>query len=162
TLTLTGADTLAHYQQVLDSVTLRSGSDPSNSGSNPTRTLTWTVNDGAGSNNIATVTTTISISTLIKNDFNGDHVSDVIFQDTATSSLLGNPFTPGGDPNAGVPRIDFMSNGTVASSATLPNPTIAWHIVGSGDFNNDSKSDILFQNTDGTPMIWTMNGATVT
>ena len=47
TLTLTGSDTLAHYQQVLDSVTFASGADPTNGNSNPTRTLSWTVNDGS-------------------------------------------------------------------------------------------------------------------
>src|SRR6185437_8370512 len=161
-LTLTGSDTLAHYQQVLDGVTLTSGSDPANSGSNPTRTLTWTVNDGAVSNNIATATTTISISILVKNDFNGNHVSDVIFQDTASAPVIVGRNHIGGDASSGVPLIDFMSNGTVASSATLPSPTIAWHIAGSGDFNADNKSDILWQNANGTPMIWTMNGSSVT
>ena len=162
TLTLTGSDTLAHYSQVLDSVTFSSGPDPSNLGLNPTRTLSWTVNDGSGSNNITTATTTLSISTLVKNDFNGNHVSDIIFQDTGAAPIISGRNHIGGDANSGVPLIDFMSNGTVASSATLPSPTIAWHIVGSGDFNSDSKSDILFQSTDGTPMIWTMNGPAIT
>ena len=161
TLTLTGSDTLAHYSQVLDSVIFTSGTDPSNSGLNPTRTLSWTVNDGAGSNNIATATASLSISTL-KNDFNSDSKSDIIFQDTGTAPIISGRNHMGGDASSGAPLIDFMSNGTVASSATLPSPTIAWRIVGSGDFNNDSKSDILWQNTDGTPMIWTMNGPTVT
>ena len=48
TLILSGSDTLAHYQQVLDSVTFASPSDnPTNFGSDPTRTVTWMVNDGA-------------------------------------------------------------------------------------------------------------------
>src|SRR5262249_2862150 len=82
TLTLTGSDTVAHYQQVLDSVTFTTGADPTNFGSNPTRTLSWVVNDGSGSNNTATATTTISISnSLVKNDFDGDHRSDILFQD---------------------------------------------------------------------------------
>src|SRR5262249_61951258 len=37
TLTLTGSDTLAHYQQVLDSVTFHSGANPTNSGLNRSR-----------------------------------------------------------------------------------------------------------------------------
>jgi hypothetical protein len=42
TLTLTGSDTLAHYSQVLDSVTFNSTSlNPTNYGSNTTRTVTW-------------------------------------------------------------------------------------------------------------------------
>ena len=47
TLTLSGTDTLAHYQQVLDSVTFNAGENPTNYGSNPTRTVTWTLNDGS-------------------------------------------------------------------------------------------------------------------
>src|SRR5262249_54026782 len=65
TLTLTGTDTLAHYQQVLDSVKFQSGSDPTNHGSNATRTATWVVNDGNVSNNLSTAqTTTLSITPL--------------------------------------------------------------------------------------------------
>ena len=65
TLTLTNYDTIAHYQQVLASVTLQANSDnPDNYGANKTRTLTWTVSDGqpnipAGSRNSATSSLTI-------------------------------------------------------------------------------------------------------
>src|SRR5262249_50107109 len=42
TLTLTGSDTVAHYQQVLDTVAFASTShNPDNFGSNTTRTVTW-------------------------------------------------------------------------------------------------------------------------
>jgi hypothetical protein len=34
--------------------------------------------------------------------------------------------------------------------------------MGAGDFNGDGKSDLLFQNDDGTPTIWLMNGTSVT
>ena len=65
TLVLSGSDTLAHYQQVLDSLTFSSGANPTNSGANPTRTLTWTLNDGSASNSLsATATTTIRLYQL--------------------------------------------------------------------------------------------------
>ena len=64
TLTLTGSDTLAHYQQVLDGVTFNAGENPANFGANPTRTVTWTVNDGAASNATSAVTETVSITTV--------------------------------------------------------------------------------------------------
>ena len=35
-------------------------------------------------------------------------------------------------------------------------------MVGTGDFNGDGKSDILFQNTGGQVTIWLMTGATPT
>jgi Ca2+-binding RTX toxin-like protein len=64
TLMLTGSDVLAHYQQVLDSVTFTStSSNPTHYGSNPTRTITWVVNDGMTSNNVSTAaTTTVNIT----------------------------------------------------------------------------------------------------
>jgi hypothetical protein len=60
-LSLTGSDTLAHYQQVLDSVSYSSSSqNPTNSGADPSRTVSWVVNDGTL--NSATQTTTINIT----------------------------------------------------------------------------------------------------
>ena len=38
------------------------------------------------------------------------------------------------------------------------NPGPSWHIKARGDFNGDGKSDLLWQNDDGTPAIWLMNG----
>src|SRR5262249_38293065 len=48
TLLLTGTDTLAHYKTVLDSVTFHSGENPTNFGSNPTRTISWVAMDPSG------------------------------------------------------------------------------------------------------------------
>src|SRR5205085_1904381 len=60
-LSLTGSDTLAHYQQVLDSINYSSSSqNPTNSGTDPSRTVSWMVSDGAL--NSATQTTTINIT----------------------------------------------------------------------------------------------------
>src|SRR4029079_10293801 len=48
TLILSGSDTVAHYQSVLDAVSYTStAADPSNAGANPTRNISWQVNDGA-------------------------------------------------------------------------------------------------------------------
>jgi len=61
TLTLTGADTLAHYQSVLDSVTYSSTSaDARSGGADVSRTITWSVNDGVFSN-ATTQTSTVNI-----------------------------------------------------------------------------------------------------
>ena len=40
----------------------------------------------------------------------------------------------------------------------MANPGPSWHIVGTGDFNADGHADILWQNDNGTPAIWLMNG----
>jgi len=48
TLSLTGYDTLAHYQTVLSQVQYNAtGQNPTNSGANTTRTISWQLNDGA-------------------------------------------------------------------------------------------------------------------
>jgi lipopolysaccharide export system protein LptA len=63
-LTLTGQDTIAHYQSVLDSVTYSStNNNPSQGNKDTTRTITWVVNDGATSNNLsAPVTSMIDLT----------------------------------------------------------------------------------------------------
>ena len=48
----------------------------------------------------------------------------------------------------------------IDQQAVGANPGPAWKAVGTGDFNGDGKSDILFQNTDGQIAIWEMNGTT--
>jgi hypothetical protein len=48
TLTLTGYDTLANYEAALAAVRYQAtGDNPTNYGANPSRTITWTVSDGA-------------------------------------------------------------------------------------------------------------------
>jgi VCBS repeat-containing protein len=48
TLILSGNDTVSHYQSVLDAVSYHStAADPSNGGTDPTRNISWQVNDGA-------------------------------------------------------------------------------------------------------------------
>jgi hypothetical protein len=51
---------------------------------------------------------------------------------------------------------NVLTAGTVGT-----NPGTGWQIKGSGDFNNDGKSDILWQHADGTAGIWLMDGMTV-
>ena len=55
-----------------------------------------------------------------------------------------------------------MALNQIAGAAVGSNPGPTWHVEGSGDFNGDGKSDILWQNDSGAPAIWTMDGTTVT
>jgi len=41
------------------------------------------------------------------------------------------------------------------------NPGPSWHVIGTGDYNLDQKSDIPRQNDDGTPATWNMFGTNV-
>ena len=59
-LTLTGTDTLAHYQTALDSITYSfspSNGDPTAGGGDTTRTIDWTVTDGSTSNGTSNTAT---------------------------------------------------------------------------------------------------------
>ena len=54
-------------------------------------------------------------------------------------------------------------NGTnvIGGGAVGPNPGPSWKAIGTGDFNDDGHSDILWQNTNGQAAIWEMNGTNV-
>jgi serralysin len=54
-----------------------------------------------------------------------------------------------------------MNGMSIIDGGVLTNPGASWRLVGTGDFNGDGKSDLLWQNSDGTPAIWEMNGTSV-
>jgi hypothetical protein len=41
------------------------------------------------------------------------------------------------------------------------NPGNSWQVAGTGDFDSDGKSDILWQHTNGSVAIWRMDGSTI-
>jgi hypothetical protein len=54
-----------------------------------------------------------------------------------------------------------MNGIQVSSTAGLGNIPTNWSVVGTGDFNGDGKTDIVWRDTAGDTSIWLMNGATV-
>jgi Domain of unknown function (DUF4347)/FG-GAP-like repeat len=148
TLTLTGTDTLAHYQSVLDSVTFTSGANPTNSGANPTRSVSWVVNDGSASNNLsAAATTTINFQPLLSfvgiGDFDANTRSDIAWAS-----------------NGGGKATLWMNNNGTLTQNPVPLGAMGaeWTAYGVGDFNGDGKSDLLWTNTTGQVAVWEMNG----
>jgi hypothetical protein len=142
TLTLSGIDTLAHYAQVLQHVTF----DTTNFGLDRAQTIEWQVDDGAASDNLSLLETTVLSLPLPRiSDFNGNGHSDILWQrldgTPAVWTVDGTKFTSGSN-------VGF-------------NPGADWHVIGAGDFNGDGKSDVLWQNTNGTVAEWFMNGATL-
>jgi len=81
-------------------------------------------------------------------DFNGDGNSDILWQ--------GSDGTPAIWLMDGMNAVWFGAVGPFASGALA-----GWQIKGSGDFNGDGNSDILWQGSDGTPAIWLMDGTNV-
>ena len=54
----------------------------------------------------------------------------------------------------------MQGNTLTGGGAVTPNPGPTWQAIGTGDFNGDSHSDILFQNTStGQVSIWEHGGA---
>src|SRR5271155_1592376 len=53
-------------------------------------------------------------------------------------------------------------NGTtpIGQQAVGANPGPSWKAIGTGDFNGDGDSDILWQNANGQVSIWEMDGNT--
>jgi hypothetical protein len=49
----------------------------------------------------------------------------------------------------------------IAGQDVGPNVGPSWHALGANDYNGDGKADILWQNNDGTPAIWLMDGFTL-
>ena len=139
--------------------------------------------------------TPFGVTALPHGDFNGNSFSDILWQNSngqaASWELNGTSLIAGGSavvgPNPGpswteIGTGDFNAdshsdilwqnasgqaaiwemNGTsqIASGSALvgPNPGPSWKAVGSGDFNGDGFSDILWQNANGQAAIWEMNG----
>ncbi len=62
-LTLNGTDTIAHYQTALQSITYSSTAlDPTNSGADPTRTISWQVVNGSFNSGTSTTTVAVQVS----------------------------------------------------------------------------------------------------
>src|SRR5262249_200599 len=136
TLTLTGSDTLAHYQTVLDKVTFASGSNPDDFGSQKTRTVTWVLNDGAAAT--TTQTTTVSITAI--ND------RAVVTWVAASGTYV---------ENAAAVTLAATATASDVDSLTLANATV--QIVG-GAFAGDG--DVLATSTTGTSITASYNSST--
>jgi hypothetical protein len=87
------------------------------------------------------VALSIAPSRQLQGDFNGDGRSDVFWREEggAISNWLGQGY--GG----------FVNNDSAAYLVGIPKE---WRIAGSGDFNGDSRADVLFRHDDGRITNW--------
>lgn len=128
-LRLSGSDTAAHYQQVLESVRFTSYSDdPTDGGATTSRTIDWQVGSSfAGQSKFDAGSNVYSMTT---GDVNGDGKPDLVVSniwDQAVSVLLGN-----GDGTF-QERTSFPAGG-YATGATI------------ADMNHDGNADIVATN----------------
>ena len=84
-------------------------------------------------------------------DFNGDGKSDILWRNTGGSLI---EWTMSGS--------QITSSQIVTSQGNPAVPDSSWSVVGEADFNGDGKSDILWRNTSGSLIEWTMSGSQVT
>jgi ELWxxDGT repeat protein len=116
----------------------------------------WSINLGAISSSSfltvggAVIAPDASWSVAGISDFNGDGKADVLWRNTDGTLA------------------DWTMRGTViASSATVASaggpvkPDASWSIAGVGDFNGDTRSDVLWRNASGELTEWQMTGATI-
>jgi hypothetical protein len=90
-----------------------------------------------------------TLARIVKpDDFNGNLKSDILWQNSD-----------------GLPAMWLMDDASATSVGGIgpfgpfpSDPGPSWHIKDDGDFDGDGRSDILWQNDDGTPSIWLMNG----
>ena len=141
TLTLSGSDTLAHYRGVLDTVTFNAGENPNDFGSNPSRQVTWVLNDGSASNNLSTaVTSTVGIT----------NVND---PPTLASVATSAHFTQG----AGATTLASALSVADPDDLDLKDATVA---ITGGTFANDG--DVLAATITGTAILASYNSSTET
>src|SRR5262249_48285592 len=134
---LSGSDTLLHYQQVLESVAFDDpGQDnPTEFGSDPTRTVSWTVNDGTSS---FTATSTINVTAVNDPPTLANLATSANFLENGAATTLSNAVTVSDPDNLNI------------ASATIA--------VTAGSFAGDG--DVLAVDTTGTSITASSDPAT--
>ena len=77
----------------------------------------------------------------------------------SVTPTIGNIFLQNANGRAAI----WETNGidVISEVAVGANPGPSWKVIGTGDFNDDGHSDILWQRTNGQAAIWDMNGTDV-
>jgi FG-GAP-like repeat len=82
-------------------------------------------------------------------DFNGDGKSDILWRNSATGQAY----------IYQMDGLNISEESSIGEPYTTPdNKKSYWNIVGAGDYNGDSKADILWRHNGGTAYIWNMDG----
>ncbi len=90
-------------------------------------------------------TTAASAATAarVRNDFNGDGKSDILWSNTDGSVAT------------------WRMSGSTPTTSSVGTLTAGWTIAGTGDFSGDGTSDILLSHTNGSVATWEVRGSSV-
>ena len=83
-------------------------------------------------------------------DFNGDGKSDILWRN-ANGSLV--DWTMNGSDIVAGQNLTYQGNAVALDRS--------WSVAGVGDFTGDGRSDILWRNSNGSLVDWTMNGSDI-
>ncbi len=116
----------------------------------------WTMNGGSITSSGALISGGIAVAPDASwsiagiSDFNGDGNADALWRnsDGTLADWLMNGST-------------IMSGGVLNVAGTAVKPDATWSVVGTGDFDGNSRADILWRKTDGTITEWNMNGSSI-
>jgi probable HAF family extracellular repeat protein len=126
-LNLTGMDTLADYQAVLRTVAFTTANqNPTNSGFDPNRTVTWVVNDGSFSS--GSVNTALGIAIVVPPPPAG----------TKADMILHN--------SDGIYAIYDIGNNAILQADGLGQVGSAYQFVGLGNFSSHGTTDLMLRN----------------
>jgi hypothetical protein len=94
---------------------------------------------------ISGAATIVPLKPPVRNDFNGDGKSDILWNNDYGTVAL------------------WQMNGSNVSGSLTSTPSIdlSWKVAGTGDFNSDGKTDVLWRNTNGSIALWQMDGSSV-
>jgi hypothetical protein len=119
--------------------------------------IDWTMNGPviAGSADLtsggAVVRPDASFGIAAIGDFDGDTRSDILWRSTSGELI-------DWSMNGSV----IASSGDITSNGVAVRPDATWHLVETGDFDNNGTADLLWRNDSGALAEWLMNGTAIT
>ena len=87
---------------------------------------------------------------VVPNDFGGDQLSDILWRDSSGGLAA---WTMNGG--------SIFAGNAVTSGGVAVNVGPSWSVAAISSFNGEPNADVLWRNTDGTVVDWSMNGTTI-
>jgi FG-GAP-like repeat len=92
---------------------------------------------------ISGAATIVPLTTPIRNDFNGDRRTDILWRNNDRTIA------------------QWQMNGSTVTPSIVGSVPAGWSIRGTGDFSGEGRADLLLSNTNGAVATWEMNGSTI-